>query len=230
VPLPIAGHTPPVTGPDDTLFPRRARVLLYAERPRRRLVQVVADIAVLVWILIGFSLATALRDLVLTLQGAGRGLADAGGTVAGTFEDAAGAAGSVPFVGDRLARALGGGTQAGQSLVDAGNAQVETVGAVATGLAALVVLVAVLPVVALWLWLRVRWVLRARQAAAARELDVDLLALRALTRSSPARLARVAPDAAGAWRRAEPAVLARLAEIELSRLGLRPPTTVRVHR
>lgn len=220
-----------MTGPDDTLFPRRAPALmLYAERPRRRLVQVVADIAVLVWILVGVSLATALRDLVLTLQGAGRGLADAGGTVRGTVTDAADAAGSVPFVGDRLSGALGGGTQAGQSLVDAGNAQVETVGAVATGLAALVVVVAVLPVVALWLWLRVRWILRARQAAAARELDVDLLALRALTRSSPSRLARAAPDAAGAWRRAEPAVLARLAEIELSRLGLRAPTTVRVRR
>jgi hypothetical protein len=215
---------------DVTPFPPPRRTLLfYAERPRRRMLQVLADIAVLVWAALVVSAAIALHDLVLTLQAPGRGLTDAGERVRGAFSGAAEAAGGVPFVGDRLAGAFSPGTDAGTSLVDAGRAQVEAVAAIATGLAWLVVVVAAFPVVTTWFWLRLRWILRARHAVAARALDVDLLALRALTRGSPGRVRRAAGpggDAAGAWRRGELPVLIRLADVELARMGLRGATSV----
>ncbi|MDL5157571.1 hypothetical protein [Actinomycetospora termitidis] len=210
-------------------FPPRRTLLLYAERPARRMLQVLADLGVAVWAVLVVTSAIALHDVVLTLQAPGRGLTDAGDRVRGVFTGAADAAGGVPFVGDRLAGAFTPGADAGTSLADAGRAQVEAVAAIATGLAWLVVVVAALPVVTTWFWLRLRWVLRARHAAAARQLDVDLLALRALTRGAPGRIRRAAGpsgDAAGAWRRGDPHVLLRLADVELARMGLRGATSV----
>jgi hypothetical protein len=211
-----------------TLAPRGPRLLVYAERPRRRMLQVLADLAVAVWVVLVVTAAIALHDVVLALQTAGRGLTDAGDRVRGVFDGAARAAGDVPFVGDRLSGAFTPGTDAGTAISDAGRAQVEAVAAVATGLAWLVVVVAAFPVLATWLALRIRWILRARHALAARELDVDLLALRALVRGAPGRVRRAAPggDAAGAWRRGDAAVLLRLADVELGRMGLRGPNSV----
>jgi hypothetical protein len=205
-----------------TLAPPGPRLLVYAERPRRRMLQVLADLAVAVWVVLVVSAAIALHDVVLALQTAGRGLTDAGDRVRGVFDGASRAAGGVPFVGDRLAGAFTPGTDAGTAISDAGRAQVEAVAAVATGLAWLVAVVAAFPVLATWLALRVRWVLRARHALAARELDVDLLALRALVGGAPGR----GGDAAGAWRRGDAAVLLRLADVELGRMGLRGPNSV----
>ncbi|NMO89039.1 hypothetical protein [Actinomycetospora sp. TBRC 11914] len=212
-----------------TLAPRGPRLLLYAERPRRRMLQVLTDLAVAVWVVLVVTAAIALHDTVLALQAPGRGLTDAGDRVRGVFDGAAQAAGGVPFVGDRLSGAFSPGADAGTAIADAGQAQVEAVAAVATGLAWLVVVVAAVPVLTTWLALRVRWVLRARQSLAARDLDVDLLALRALTRGAPRRVRRAAGpggDAAGAWRRGDPAVLIRLADVELRRMGLRGATSV----
>lgn len=214
-------------------FPPRRALLLYAERPGRRMLQVLTDLAVVVWVVLVVTAALALHGAVLALQAPGRGLTDAGERVRGVFDGAAQAAGGVPFVGDRLAGAFGRGTDAGTALADAGRTQVEAVATVATGLAWLVVLVAAVPVVVTWAALRIRWVLRARQALAAREQDVDLLALRALVSGALGPVRRAAgPDAdpADAWRRGEHRVLLRLADVELQRVGLRGPTSVTTRR
>jgi len=221
----------PGTHPDVslTLAPRGPRLLLYAERPRRRMLQVLTDLAVVVWVALVVTAAVALHDTVLALQAPGRGLTDAGDRVRGVFDGAAQAAGGVPFVGDRLSGAFSPGADAGTAIANAGQAQVQAVAAVATGLAWLVVVVAAVPVLTTWLALRVRWVLRARQSLQARDLDVDLLALRALVRGTPRRVRRAAGpegDVAGAWRRGDPAVLLRLADVELRRMGLRGATSV----
>lgn len=211
------------------LAPTGVRWPVYAERPRRRVRQFVADVAVLTWVAVVISLAIVLHDLVLRLQGPGRDLADAGGRVRDTFTGAAQTASGVPFVGDDLAGSLAGGARAGESLVTAGEQEVAAVDALASGLSWTVVLLALLPVLAVWVTLRLRWMLAARAVLALRDgvHDADLLALRALTLASPRRLARRVPDAADGWRRADPSVLARLAEVELARLGLRGPSLVR---
>jgi hypothetical protein len=195
----------------------------YAEHPVRAALQLLADLLVLLWVFVVVEVARAARDLVNTLQGPGRTLTDAGGSIRGTFDDAARTASGVPFVGDDLARALGGGTAAGDSLADAGRQTVTTVGTAATGTAWGIVLLGVVPVVLVWLLLRVRWILAARSARTARAADADLLALRAVSRQPVRRLLAVAPHPAAAWRRDDRAVIARLAALELRSLGLRPP-------
>ncbi|WP_133825837.1 hypothetical protein [Actinomycetospora succinea] len=220
----------PVDAP--VLRPTRAGWPVYAERPRRRTRQFVADVAVLAWVAVVASLAVLLHDAVLTLQGPGRQIGAAGTQVRDTFSGAADTASGVPFIGEDLARALSGGARAGEDIVAAGDQQIAAVQALATGTAWTVALLAIVPVVAAWLWFRVRWMIAARAVLALRDGlsggvgDADLLALRALVHATPRRLARV-PDAAIGWRRGDPHVLSRLAALELARLGLRAPTLVR---
>jgi len=68
-----------------------------------------------------------------------------------------------------------------------------------------------------------RRITAARPALAARATDIDLLALRALTRRPIQHLLNICPDPAAAWRRDDRATLHRLAALELQTLGLREP-------
>lgn len=200
----------------------------YAERPARALAQLLTDLLVIVWVVLVVQVALAARALIDTLQGPGRTLTDAGGAIRGAFDDAARTASGVPFVGEDLARALGGGTAAGDSLAAAGREQVETVATAAVGAAWGIVLLFALPVVLVWLVHRVRWIRAAGSARAARAVDTDLLALRAITHQPVRALLAVSPDPAAAWRRDDREVVARLAGLELRSLGLHsataPPT------
>ena len=194
---------------------------IYAERPGRAVGQLLADVAVLGWVLLVVQVALAVRAAVVALQAPANRLTGAGDSIRGAFDGAARTAGGVPFVGDELARALGSGTQAGDSLAESGRGLADSVGAVATSLTAAIVLAGVVPVVLVWLALRVRWVRAADVARQARGSAPDLLALHALTRRSPAALLRVAPAPATGWREGDPAVVAALAAVELRALGLR---------
>lgn len=194
----------------------------YAERPLRLARQVLADLLVIGWVVACVLTALAAYELVLGLQAPGRTLIGAGDGIRAVFDDAARTAGQVPFAGAELARALGTGTGAGESLATAGRQQVETVAAVATGGAIGIVLLGALPVVALWLTLRVRYARAAASAVRVRAVDTDLLALRAMTHLPVRKLLAVCPDPAAAWRRDDRAVVAQLAALELAALGLRP--------
>jgi len=196
---------------------------IYAERPGRATLQVLADVAVLVWVVVVVDLARTAQALLLALQVPAGRLTGAGESLRGAFDNAAATASGVPFVGDDLARALGTGTGAGDSLSASGREL--AVVAASAGSAALVaiVLLGVVPVVAVWLALRVRWMLAAGSARTARDTDPDLLALHALTRRPTRRLLAVSPDPGGAWRRGDPAAVAGLAAVELAALGLRAP-------
>lgn len=203
---------------------RCAAMRPYAERPVRAMGQVLADVLVIGWVVLVVRVAFAARDLVDALQGPGRTLSDAGGSIRDAFSGAADTAGGVPFVGDDLARALGNGTGAGESLVAAGREQVVAVAAAATGIAVGIVLIGAVPVVLLWLTLRIRWMRAAGSARKIRDVDTDLLALRALTRAPARSLLVVSPDPAAAWRRDDRDVVRGLAGLELASLGLRAPT------
>ena len=127
----------------------------------------------------------------------------------------------MPFVGDDLARALGTGTTAGDSLSSSGREIAATAATAGTAVLAAVVLLGVVPVVAVWLTLRVRWVRTAASARSARAADPDLLALQALTRRPTRRLLAVTPEPGAAWRGGDPEAVAALAAVELDALGLR---------
>ena len=150
---------------------------IYAERPGRALLQVLADVAVLAWALLVVHLARAVHAAVLTLQDPANRLTGAGDSIRGAFDGAARTAAGVPFVGADLARALGTGTDAGDSLATSGRDLAASVASAATGVAAAIVLVGIVPVVVVWLALRARWVRAARSARVARVAGPDLLAL-----------------------------------------------------
>jgi hypothetical protein len=195
----------------------------YAEQPLRVARQLLADALVVVWIVVCVEVARAVHALVLQLQGPARTLAGAGDAIRGAFEDAARTAGRVPFVGDDLARALGAGTGAGESLGAAGREQLQTISAVALGTAVGIVVLGVLPVLLLWLPLRLRYARAARSAVAVRTADSDLLALRAMTHLPVRTLLAVSPDPAAAWRQDDRPVVRHLAALELRSLGLKAP-------
>lgn len=197
----------------------------YAERPVRLFRQLLADVFVVAWVVVVVILARAAYDLIQQLQGPARTLADAGDAIGRAFAGAARTAGNVPFVGGDLARALGTGTGAGDSLAAAGRDQVQTVTNVALGTAVGIVVLAALPVVLVWLTLRVRYARAARSAVTVRTTDTDLLALRALAHMPVRTLLEVSDDPAAAWRRDDRDVVRELAALELRSLGLRPPRT-----
>lgn len=76
-----------------------------------------------------------------------------------------------------------------------------------------------------WLPVRVRFV---QEATAAKELlkagvGLDLFALRALSHLPLQDIARMGSDPVAAWRKGDPVVIGRLAQHELSRLGVKVP-------
>jgi len=197
---------------------------IYAERPGRALLQLLADAGVIVWVVFVVQFAQAARDVVLQLQAPAGKLTGAGDAIRGAFDNAAATASGVPFVGDDLARALGTGSAAGDSLASSGRDIAATAATAGAAVAAAILLIGVVPVVAVWLALRVRWVWLAGSARTARAADPDLLALRALTRRPTGQLLEVTSDPGAAWRRGDPATVAALAAVELEALGLRPGT------
>ena len=198
---------------------------LYSDHPAHRLRQVIGDVLVLTWVIGWVLLGRAVHATVARLAAPGRTLESAGSSMENGLADAGEALSRVPLVGGDLAapfEAVGG---AAGALTDAGVGIQEGV-AQAALLAALAV--AGWPIViALVVWLRVR--LRfARRATAARRLltsgaDLDLFALRGLTRLPLPTLARVSDDPAGDWRRGDPDVVRALAGLELQTDGLRLP-------
>ncbi len=196
---------------------------IYAERTGRAARQVLADVLMVGWVVLVVEIARTAWALVARLQGLGQSMRGAGEAIRGAFEDAAQSAATVPLAGDGLARAFGTGASAGESLASSGQAFSDIISTLAFGTAAVLVLIGALPLVLVWLTLRVRWMVAARSALAARAVDTDLLALRALTRQPVQRLLRVCPDPAAAWRRDDRAALHQLAALELHKLGLRAP-------
>lgn len=197
----------------------------YAERPARAALQLVSDVLAVAWVLLCVQVALQAQDVLLRLQAPAHALAGAGDAFRGAFDDAAGTATRIPFVGEDLARALGGGIGAGESLAEAGRAQAEAIAAVALGTAIGIVVIGALPVLLGWLPLRLRYARAARSAVAVRAVDTDLLALRAMARRPVRRLLAVSADPAAAWRRDDREVVHRLAALELRSLGLRVPRT-----
>jgi hypothetical protein len=200
---------------------------IYAELPARAGRQLLGDLLVAAWALGVVGLARFAYDLAIGFAAPAHSLTDAGDTIRKAFSDAAGVAAGVPFIGSDLAKALGAGTNAGSDLARAGSEQVAAVGEAALGVEIGIIVLGAVPVVLVWLAVRVRWARRASSAIAARELGPDLLALRALTRRSTRSLLRTCPDPFAAWHARDPVAMRELAGLELRTLGLRAGQDVR---
>lgn len=202
-------------------------MLLYAQTPGRRTVQLIGDLLLVLWVWLWVRVAIRLHGAVLSLAEPGRRLESGASDVAGSLRDAGERADDVPFVGDSISRPLESAGAAASRIADAGRQQAELVSDLALPLALVVAAVPVLFAVLLWLPGRVRFVRRA--AAARRFIDADadlaLFALRAMANQPMHRLARVSDDPVAAWRAGDPVVVRQLALLELADAGLRPPAS-----
>lgn len=202
------------------------RPTLYATDNNRRARQYVGDFLLVVWIVTWVRLADTVHDATMKLAAPGRSIESSGSSLAERLRDAGSAVDDTPLIGDQLSAPLDGAGGAADQLADAGTAQAEAVASLAFWLGLCVALIPVLLALGVYLPSRIRFV---RRATAGQRFvdsvdDLDLFALRAITNQPLHRLARISHDPAGAWRDGDRDVVRRLAELELSDAGLRPPT------
>jgi hypothetical protein len=198
---------------------------LYADAPARRALQMLGDLLLVVWVYLWVRTALVVRDATLGLAEPGERMSDAGTGLAEQLRGAGRSVGDLPLVGDEVRGPFDGAGSAAERIAAAGDAQVEAVETLAFWLGLSVGAIPVLIVLAVYLPLRWRFV---RQATAGQRFidsadDLDLFALRAMTRQPLHRLARISDDPAGAWRRRDPVVVRELAALELRDSGLSVP-------
>lgn len=198
-------------------------VKIYADRFPTALRQLLTDLLVVVWVYASIRFALWLYDLVEKLAVPGRKLEGAGAGLADNLAEAGGKVGRVPLVGDELTAPFTKAAEAARAVADAGRDQQDLVGQLALALSIAVLVFPLGLVLFGWLPLRVRWMRRAgsARALAAAPAGRDLLALRALAGQPLAKLTRIAPDVAEAWRRGDDATVDALAALELRGLGLK---------
>ncbi len=203
------------------------RMTWYADAPTRRTRQVLGDLLTVAWIGTSVWAARLLHDAVAALRSPADALAGAGQSLSTGLTNAGQQLGRIPGVGDGLQSSFGNAAGTGTQITQVGTDLAAGVDRLAliVGLvtAALPILIAVL------VWLRVRWRFVRTATASKRFIDaaedLDLFALRALTGQPMARLARISDDPAGAWRRRDPQIVRALAALELRDAGLPVPGT-----
>ncbi|WP_191280882.1 hypothetical protein [Nocardioides flavus (ex Wang et al. 2016)] len=198
---------------------------LYADAPARRTRQVLADLLVVAWLVLWVWIGTAVHDGTAELAGPARQTDSSATAMAEQLREAGGRLGGAPLVGDELALPFDRAASGADGIAAAGRDTVEAVERLALLLGLSVATIPIL--VALAIHLPIRWRFVREATAGARfvdaQEDLDLFALRALAHQPMRALAKVSDDPAGAWRRRDPEVVRRLAELELADVGLRPP-------
>ncbi|MGY1742768.1 MULTISPECIES: hypothetical protein [unclassified Blastococcus] len=199
---------------------------LYAERPDKRLTQVLGDVGMLAWVVLWVLVARAVHGAVHALAEPGEAVESLGRSVADSMGSAADVASDVPVVGDELSTPFDALGSAGESVGGAGQAAQDAVGTLAFWLAVVLVVLPVGWLLLRWLPGRLAW---AREATAvsrlmeARDADLELLAARAVATAPLPRLAALPPGTGAAWRAGDPAATRALAALEARRLGLQLP-------
>lgn len=198
---------------------------LYSDFAAHRARQMTADIVALVIIAVSVATGVIVFSTVNQLAQFGRQMQTAGADFRTSMTDVGDRLGGVPLLGSGISAPFDTASSAGDTLASAGQTQQDLVlqAAIALGIG-----VAALPIfltLLIWLLPRLRFISRATRTRALLRagLDSDLLALRALTNQKVAAIAKVDPDALGAWRRGDPEVTQRLAGLELRSVGIRVP-------
>jgi hypothetical protein len=204
-------------------------VKLYADTPVRACLQLVSDLLALVWVFVWISAALSLREVILNLNRPGELMAGTGEGFTEHMNTAAENVRQVPLAGDALSAPFSNLSETGESLTAAGDSFQETVSSLGLTLPLLVAVLPLFMIATTWLPMRARWISRAtstkRLSGLTPEARTRLLALRALSSASPARLMAVHDDPAGAWQENDRATVAELAALELRGLGLRGPAS-----
>jgi len=206
---------------------------LYAAQPARRTRQIVTDVLFVVVLVVAVWLALRLHDAVLGLTGPTDDVGDAGRDLGSGLQDAGEFLGGIPLVGDEIAdevsvpfdRAASGA----DSMAAAGDDASAAIERLAFWMALVVAFIPILGVSWSYLPGRIGFV---REAAALKRLggrrlgpaELDLLALRALTREPLVVLRGLGDDVAARWREGDPDVVRELAALELRACGVRAPS------
>ena len=198
---------------------------LYADLSGRRLVQILADLGLLAWVVLWAWVGRRVHDVTMALAEPGRQLQGAGAGFRDTLNAAGDGVDNLPVLDDRVADPFRSAAGAGTDIERAGSDLVSAVERVALLLGWTTALVPILVVGLWWAWSRGRFV---RRASAAQRFidaddDLDLFALRAMANQPMAALAKVSSDPSGAWRRGDRDTIRALALLELRESGLRPP-------
>lgn len=200
----------------------------YSDTRGARTYQIAGDAAAAVVVALGIVLGVALHNAIASLEGFGSSVQRSGTDLSRTMGEIGRQLGGVPIIGGGITapfRAAGG---AAGTLADAGASWgrgIERLATLVGWTTALLVLLVVLLG-----WVRPRVVAATRRGVLARlvrrEPDLELLALRALANRPAGVVARVHPHVVDAWRRGDPEVVRRLAELELKAAGVRIPAVI----
>ncbi|WP_182523418.1 hypothetical protein [Nocardioides dongkuii] len=200
---------------------------VYADSSTRFSLQLLLDALFVAWVLTWIWAGTKVHDGVMALAAPGLKAESSAGSLSDSLSDAGDFLGGVPYVGDGAATPFDQASGAADSLAEAGRASVEAVESLAFWLGLGIAVVPVLLLAVIYLPGRVRWVLEstAGQRFLDGPADLELFALRAMGNQPLHVLAKVTDDPAGAWRRGDADVIARLADLELRAAGLSAPGT-----
>jgi hypothetical protein len=196
---------------------------IYSDFAGRRTRQIIADVfalgAIALWVWFGYTVFTLINNLAVF----GVQMEDAGAGFRETMTEVGETLGGVPLIGPGIRLPFDGASAAGGTLEQAGQAQQEAVLQLATTLGIGTAALPILMILIVWLVPRILFIRRAGRAKAVVTADagLDLLALRALTTQKLSAITKIDADALGAWRRGEPEVVRRLAQLELRSSGVR---------
>jgi hypothetical protein len=198
---------------------------LYADAPVRRTRQLVADLLFLLWLVGWVWVGHVVQHGTAQLAAVGQQTDESATSLSSGLTSAGDTLGGLPVVGDGISAPFDQMSEASQSLAAAGRSQVTAVHRLSWVLG---ISIAAIPVLTVGVFfVPSRWRFAREATAAARFIDaaedLDLFALRALTRQPMHVLARVSDDPAGAWRGRDPQVVHALAILELRDCGLEPP-------
>jgi hypothetical protein len=195
---------------------------IYADSRARRTRQIVADLVFVGWITVWMLIGLFVHDAVMQLAVPAERTDQAATGLAGHLRTASGKLRDVPLVGDTAASPFDLAAGSADSLAEAGRRGVDAVTDLAFWLTLSIIAIPVSGVGVFFIPVRVRFV---RNATAGRALieateDLNLFALRALTRQPLHVLAKISDDPAGAWKAGDTKVISALAGLELRDAGL----------
>jgi hypothetical protein len=196
---------------------------IYSDFAGRRTRQIIGDVAAVVGIGLWIWFGVTVFQLVQGLASWGVQMEEAGAGFSGTMEDIGETLGGIPLIGPGIRVPFDGAGSAGEALEAAGQAQQEAVLQLAITLGVGIPALPILMILAIWLVPRILFIRRASRAheVGSAPAGMDLLALRALSTQKLSAITAVDPDALGAWRRGDPEVVRRLAQLELTSAGVR---------
>jgi hypothetical protein len=202
---------------------------IYAQRPAKLLGQLVWDLFVVLWGILWWLIGALIKQVISVVATPAREAARTSDKLAGDFRDAATQAARVPGVGDQLRRPFDAAAETLNGVIASANHQVTNIEQLATVVGWLVFLMPLSVVLAFWLPRRIAFWRRARAAQRFIDsgADLDLFALRAMVTQPMHVIAGISDDPVAAWRGGDKLVIAKLAEIELGRSGLRLPQRLR---